>query len=294
MLVNKRVKINARISSKTTDDISVSNEIKAKYVGFNYGNLGIVTSAEVLSKGLSCMSNKKSVFSILPVEIDLRIFTIPEGFILANATLITIKSNIDNNSFYIFSCNPKDEFGKELDSKYKGKDGDMERFIAIVDTMNKTPEEIKNFKHLAVGSKCNLVCKNPVMNDGRPRITINCNIIEHADVKYFTYDKSIDINRIKTMVSTSKISIPLFATHLQYFDKTVGELEEGKNYCMSIYGFSPVTGDDTTIDFIKLKVTNAGLHSSASVDLDIGLDVISNYLYYNMLNWKCAIETIKE
>lgn len=297
MLVNKRVTVNARIASKTIDDNVVSEEIKAKYVGFNYGNLGMVTSVEVLRKGLSGISNKKSVFTILPVEIDLRIFTIPEGFIVANATLMMIKNNIDNNNYYIFSYFPKDEFGKEINNKYKGKDNtDMERFIAIVETMNKTPEEIKSFKHLAIGSKCNLVCKNAVMNDGKPRITFNCNILEHANVVNFVYHSvngGIDITRIKPLMTSTKVNLPLFSEHAQYFGKTVDNLEEGKTYTMSIYGFSiPIIGDNTTIDYIKLNTTVAAMHSSGSVDLDIGLDSVGNYLYYTMMNWKYSIETL--
>jgi hypothetical protein len=293
MLVTKRIVVNARISSKSIDDVTVTKEIESKYVGYNYGNLGLVNSLTVVQKGFCMLSSKKSIFAVLPVIVDLRIFTIPEGFIIANAELNTIKNNLDNNSFYLFSCSPKDEFGNQIISKHKDKDGkDLDNFVAVLSTMNKTPEMVKNYRHLAIGSRCNVMCKNVMINDGKLHIAFNCDIVEHIELRYFIHDASIDTKRINDLAIKAKASGPIFSLHASYFGKTVEKLEVGKPYCMSIYGLSPESDPkDEAIDFIKLNTTEAVMHSNSSMDLNIGMDTINNYLYYTMLNWRSVYET---
>lgn len=286
MLVRKRVVVNVGFQGKSTDDESLNKEIREKYVGYNYC-IGTVEDATIVQKGFSKLSRRKNIYAMIPIILDLRIFTIPEDFIVANAELIMIKNNINNNSAYIFKCSFKDEMGNPIVSEIKATNGSMQpKYNGVLNTMNKPPESLKLYKHLAIGDRCNLICRNTFICDGKTQIHFNCDIIEHAEPKYFVHSNSINIDRIKALAVKEKIKLPLFEKHT--FDGIIDKLVEGESYAMTIYGFRKIVPETDTIDFIKLEKTKKVERSDRLEDLSIGLDSIDEYLYAVMLNWKCA------
>jgi hypothetical protein len=284
MLTRKRVIVETKISSITMDDDEINQEIKRKYEGCVYANMGLVTSVDVIKRGLNKTGSKKNCFIMTAAELDMEIFVIPKEFIISNAVLKKISNQSDNNSAYIFECEFTDVSGKKI----SGTDSDgRPRILGIISTMNKVPESIKSYKHLMIDNKYNLVCKNTMKNDTKKNIVFNCDLILEAKPKYFVYYESINTARINALVENKKLDNPLFAAH-----GSPGTVEPtvGKKYSMTIYGFKELTDSpDELIDFIKNNVTVEIARSNSGTELIIGEDIIGDYLYCVMMNWKSCV-----
>jgi hypothetical protein len=273
---------------------SISNEIVERttvesLLGRQYGCMGLVQDVKVKQIGLFTTVDRKNVVSRVPVTIDMNIFSIPNGFVISNAILIAIKP-VSNNVTYVFNCNFYDVDGNEIAASKTPN-----TIIGTVTTMDKSQESLARYKFLKVGDRVNLTCIMPIIRDGTKNQVFNCDIIDHLEPKYFMHDAQIDVAAILKLTVKDKIKYPLFQLHTSESSKPTTNLVEGKIYAMTIYGFHE-SAEETSIDFIKQKITTETMASDSDFNVSIGISSLNNYLYYTMYNWKCAFEglNIKE
>lgn len=268
---------------------SVNNEIVERttvesFNGRQYSCLGLVQDIKVTNIGLFTPVDRKNIISRVPIKVDMEIFSIPHGFIISNAILKHIKP-VSNNITYVFSCNFYNVDGEEiLASTIENS------IIGTVTTMDKSQESLSRYKYLRVGDRVNLVCIMPIVRDGTKNQVFNCDIIEHAEPKYFEYNKNIDIAAILKLAVKGKVAYPLFEKHN---NNVVEKLVEGKIYSMNIYGFAESNESDS-INFINRELTTERMTSDSDYNVSLGINTLNNYLYYTMYNWRCALEGLNK
>jgi hypothetical protein len=278
MLVKKRVFINRQLESLDTNVDRLKEDLTSSFVGHQFVS-GLVDSFELHSVGASTPCPNKDANTLVAADVTFNILSIPPGFIIAGATIMNIKQD-SNNVTYILSAPFFDIDGKQI-----GVGRPM--VIGFVTTMNKPVESLNIYKRLVIGSKVALSCISNIFAEGKMQpLTFNAEVIEHVNPKCFTHNSHIDVGRIKKLATKQKVNYPLFEHH------AVGDVElvEGRRYCMSIYGFTEHNGG-VGIDFITLPntVRRTGLQG---IEHEIGIDTLSNYLYYTMCNWTCALKAL--
>lgn len=284
MLGSRRMCINRQIESFDTNIDAIKDDIERSFLKHIFQN-SLVTSLTINGYGPIYPCAGKSANSSVSVDTTLTSLMIPPTFIVAGATVFKTKT-MGNDTIFILSADFYDENGNKITASVADKDS--QPITAFISTMNKSAESLNLYKHLVVGSQVNIVCLTNIIAEGKKQpMSINADIIEKVNPKGFIYNKSIDIERIRALVVKQKVNYPLFANHIHTGNNI--ELQEGKKYSMSIYGFSEV--GDALYDMINLP--NAVRHNTPyGTENEIGIDTLSGYLYATMLNWICALRTL--
>jgi len=277
MLVHRRKTLSENIIARSISDESITKELTKRYFGKHY-YLGLVESVELKSRGFSYITGKKNVYVQVPLELEFCFFTIPKDFIISNAIVSNIK-NESNNSTYIFKCSFRSPSGEFI--KCQTYNENAPGIIGILNTMNKSADDIRKYKQLSEGSTANLICKLAMRSDGKKYITFNCDLITHAPMKYFAHHAGINIERLQALFLKDKTDNPLFAMHKGTIAK---DLTPGTVYAMSIYGFIAANSDNS-VDFIKLDASEIVRNSDRFDELFVGQDSIGEYLYAVLQNW---------
>lgn len=290
--------INRNITGASLSNKVIEDDVRNSFVGIQYAGLGVIQDFNVTSIGFYSPVDGKRYISRVPIKVEFNIFSIPSGFIISNATIIHIKPE-SNNTTFVFKCDFYDITGKLIPSTnvmLKGKNAPGPGIIATMITMGKNAETLTKYNFLKLGDKVNIVCLTPVHMEGKTVLAFNCDLIEHAEPKYFKYNSSIDISEIVPMFVKDKVNYPLFSKH--NMSKYTTELEEDKYYAMTIYGFSAVESQEgnesNAVDFVKLDVTISRQTSNSDYETILGFDTLNKYLYYVLYNWRCAIEGLKK
>ena len=284
MLGSRRMCINRQIESFDTNIDAIKDDIERSFLKHIFQN-SLVTSLTINGYGPIYPCAGKSANSSVSVDTTLTSLMIPPTFIVAGATVFKTKT-MGNDTIFILSADFYDENGNKITASVADKDS--QPITAFISTMNKSAESLNLYKHLVVGSQVNIVCLTNIIAEGKKQpMSINADIIEKVNPKGFIYNKSIDIERIRALVVKQKVNYPLFANHIHTGNNI--ELQEGKKYSMSIYGFSEV--GDALYDMINLP--NTVRHNTPyGTENEIGIDTLSGYLYATMLNWICALRTL--
>lgn len=293
MLCKRQYDIKRHISGQSISKKVIEDNIKDSFLGLHYGGIGLIQNFSIQAIGLFEPTIDKRSVSKVPVRVNFDMFCIPSGFIISNATLIKIRSE-NNNTTYLFNCKFYDVEGNSIFSNeitVAGKKASG--IIGTMITMGKSAETLNRYKFLAEGERVNLVSIMPLPNDGKQFMMFNCDLIAAVDAKYFKYNSSMDLTKTAKLAVKDKVNYPLFSKHAEVINKLITtDLVEGTIYAMTIYGFHEAS-DANPIDFIREQSSAEITNSNTQYEVALGFDTLSNYLYYTMYNWRCAIEGLK-
>lgn len=281
MLTSKRMCVNRQLEAFDTNTEAIKNDLDESYLKHIFQNC-LVTSITINGYGSTYPCSGKNANSMVSVDATLTSLTIPPTFIIAGATVFNIR-NMGNDTIFMLSA----DFYDDNNNKITVSERQPQPITAFISTMNKSAESLNLYKHIVIGSQINIVCLTNIIAEGkRQPISINADIIERVNPKGFIYNKSIDVDRINALVAKQKVNYPLFANHI--YGNSV-EMQEGKKYNMSIYGFTEV--GDALYDMINMPNT-VRHYTPYGLENEIGIDTLSGYLYATMLNWTYALRTL--
>lgn len=289
MLVQKRVVLERFVQTQDETKKAIEEDINKSFYGKHYCGIGVIQSADINAIGMFRPSINRWSMSVVPYDVTFNVLSIPPGTIIPNARLHMKKQN-NNNTTYLFVCKINDIDGRPFPTSTMIINGqERDGIVATISTMNKGQQSTDLYKHLVEGSMVNLVCLHAYPAEGKSQaLAFNADIITSVPPKYFKYTSMIDIDRIKKLTTKAKVDYVLFGEHNAITSKYTETLTEGTVYAMTIYGFTPATSD-LAIDFIVKPNTSC----NSAIECEIGMDTLSNYLYYTMYNWKCVLETLK-